>query len=156
MTESTNPFNVPMFFHTILFAYQKKLREVLGSGEAIFVHPVLDTINAVDKMNKLSVIRGDNLDEILENFSRDVVASQVVKKAYFEKVHDEKFVFYVEGCAFANPTHDLLKPKDVACPLALVAMSIFQSVTGKKVQIADSEFVSDGSKTPIFAKPDIS
>src|SRR3989304_2097930 len=135
MAESTNPINVPMFFHTILFAYQKKLRDVLGTGEAIFVHPVLDPINSIDKVSNLHVIRGDSLDEIFENYSKDVMASQVVKKAFFEKLEDKKYVMHIEGCSFANPTHDLLKPKDVICPLALVAMSIFQSATGKKVQI---------------------
>jgi len=155
MAESTNPFNVPMFFHTILFAYQKKLRDLLGTGEAIFVHPILDTIHNVDKMSALHIIRGNNLDEIFENYSKDVMASQVVKKAFFEKLGDNKYVFHVEGCNFANPTHDLLKPRDVICPLALVAMSIFQVTAGKKVQITESEFTSDGCKTSISAKPDI-
>ena len=52
-------------------------------------------------------------------------------------------------CGCAAQTHDLLKPRDVVCPLALVAMSIFQSVTGKKAQLTESEFTSDGCKTPI-------
>jgi hypothetical protein len=149
MEESTNPLNVPMFFHTILFAYQKKLRDLLGTGEAIFVHPVLDTINSIDKMNNLHFIRGKNLDEILENYSKDVMASQVVQEAFFEKLGEEHYVFHIEGCSFANPTHDLLKPKDVICPLTLIAMSIFQSATGKKIQITDSNFTTNGCTTHI-------
>ena len=53
MSEQLNPTDVPALLHTILFAYQKKLKEVLGSGEAIFVHPVLETLNRIDSdMNK--------------------------------------------------------------------------------------------------------
>ena len=68
--EHSNPeqtaLNVPAFFHALLFAYQKKLVEVLGSGEAIFVHPVLDTISKIDKEKGLSTIRGNSIDEVLE------------------------------------------------------------------------------------------
>jgi hypothetical protein len=140
---------VPALFHVILFAYQKKLNEVLGSGEAIFVHPVLATISKIDKKNGLSVIRGGSLAEVFENFAKDLEASKVVEKAWFEKNGPESYTFHIEGCSFAEHTHNLLKPKDVVCPLALVAMSIFQSVTGKKVQLTESEFTSDGCKTPI-------
>ena len=35
----SNTLDIPTFFHTILFAYQKKLKDILGPGGAIFVHP---------------------------------------------------------------------------------------------------------------------
>ena len=144
--------NVPAFFHAILFAYQKKLSQVLGSGEAIFVHPVLETISRIDKEKGLSTIRGETLDEVLSNFAEDLLASQVVTKAWFEKKGTEGYTFHIEGCIFAPHIHDLLKPKDVVCPLALVAMSIYQSETGKKVQLTKTEFSSEGAKTVITAK----
>lgn len=149
MTASETALNVPAFFHALLFAYQKKLNEVLGSGEAIFVHPVLATISKIDRKSGLSTIRGSTLAEIFENFAKDLEASKVVEKAWFEKKGPESYTLHIEGCSFAVHVHDLLKPKDVVCPLALVAMSIFQSVTGKKVQLTESEFTSDGCKTPI-------
>jgi hypothetical protein len=149
LAESEAALNVPAFFHALLFAYQKKLNEFLGSGEAIFVHPVLATISKIDRKSGLSMIRGGTLAEVFENFAKDLVASKVVVKAWFEKKGPESYTFHIEGCSFAEQTHDLLKPKDVVCPLALVAMSIFQSVTGKKVQLTESEFTSDGCKTPI-------
>jgi hypothetical protein len=149
LAESDATLNVPALFHAILFAYQKKLHEVLDSGDAIFVHPVLETISKIDKKSGLSMIRGGSLAEIFENFAKDLEASKVVEKAWFEKNGAESYTFYIEGCAFAAATHDLQKPKDVVCPIALVAMSIFQSVTGKKVQLTESEFTSDGCKTPI-------
>jgi hypothetical protein len=67
----------------------------------------------------------------------------------FSVFHESFGLCWIFRCGFAAHAHDLLKPKDVVCPLALVAMSIFQSVTGKKVQLTESEFTSDGCKTPI-------
>ena len=93
--------------------------------------------------------RGGTLAEVFENFAKDIEASKVVEKAWFEKTGLDSYSLHLEGCTFAAHTHDLLKPKDVVCPIALVAMSIFQSVTGKKVQLTESEFTSDGCKTPI-------
>ena len=149
MTESQTAIDIPALFHTILFAYQKKLNEVLGSGEAIFVHPVLETINRIDKEKGLHSIRGKTLQEVFDNFAKDLMASKAVAKAHFEKTGPESYMFHVEGCYFASHVHDLLKPKDVVCPLALVAMAIYQSVTGKKAQLTESEFTPDGCKTRI-------
>jgi len=149
MVESEGTIDLPTFFHTILFAYQKRLKDILGSGEAIFVHPVLETISLIEKEGELNLLKGETLDEIYENFSKQLVESKVVEKAWFEKLGPERHVFHVEGCAFAEFSHGLLKPRDVVCPFALIAMSMFQSVTGKKVKVADSEFTSDGTKTLI-------
>jgi hypothetical protein len=149
MAEPESPMDMPTFFHTILFAYQKRLKEILGSGEAIFVHPVLETISLIEKEKGLNLIQGETLDEIYENFSKQLLKTKIVEKALFEKLAPKKYVFHVEGCAFGKFSHDLLKPKDVICPFALIAMSIFQSATGKKVKITDSEFTPDGTKTLI-------
>jgi hypothetical protein len=141
--------DIPTFFHTLLFAYQKKLKDILGSGEAVFVHPVLETINMFEKEKGLQLIKGETLDEIFENFSKKLVNAKVVREAWFERLGSERYMMHVEGCAFANPSHDFLKPTDVLCPYAFIAMSIFQSVTGKKVKITESAFTAQGTKTLI-------
>jgi hypothetical protein len=149
MSASETSVNVPALFHTVLFAYQKKLKEVLGTGEAIFTHPILKLIGEIDREKNLVNFRGKTTAEILENFAQDLVASKVVEKAWFEGSGQEEFVFHIEKCAFASQTHDSLKPKDVVCPLALVGMSIFTSVTNKKVRLTESEFTDDGCTTSI-------
>jgi hypothetical protein len=151
-SDVSTALDVPAFFHVILFAYQKTLRRVLGSGEAIFVHPVLEIMSKIDKEKGLGAIRGETLDEVFSNFAKDLLASHVVTKAWFEKTGSESYTFHVEGCRFAPHTHGLLKPKDVVCPLALVAMSMYNSESGKKVQLAETEFSCDGAKTLITAK----
>ena len=151
MSEQLSPTDVPAMFHTILFAYQKELKEVLGSGEAIFIHPVLETLTKIDTAKNLNSIRGKNLDEIFENFSKDVVASNFFKKAWFEKVGPKSYKFHIEGCTFADQVHHLLEPKDCACPMAFVAMALYSKNTGKKVKLTDSEFTDDGAVTLITA-----
>jgi len=147
----SSKFDIPTFFHTILFAYQKKLKDILGSGEAIFVHPVLDTISLIEREHGLDLTKGETLDEVFENFAKEMKKTGAVTEVKFKKLGPERYVFYVDGCAFAEYAHDLLKPKDVACPYALIAMSIFQSVTGKKVKNAESVFTTTGAETTIEA-----
>ena len=96
------------------------------------MHPVLDTISLIEKEKGLNLIKGETLDEIFENFSKELKKTGAVKEVSFKKIGPEQYVFYVDGCNFAEYAHDLLKPKEVACPYALIAMAIFQSVTGKK------------------------
>lgn len=149
MVDSEPIMDIPTFFHTMLFAYQKKLKDILGSGEAVFVHPVLETINMFEKKKGLKLIKGETLDEIFENFSKKLVNANVARRAWFEKLGPKRYLLHVEGCAFASPSHDFLRPKDVLCPYALIAMSIFQSVSGRKVKITQSEFTADGTRTLI-------
>jgi hypothetical protein len=89
---------------------------------------------------------------VFSNFVKDLLASQVVTNAWFEKNGSDSYTFHVEGCRFADHTHSLLKPKDVVCPFALIAMSIYQSESGKKVQLTKTEYSRDGAKTLITAK----
>ncbi len=141
--------DIPTFFHSILFSYQKKLKEILGSGESIFVHPVLDTFNIIERERGLQLIDGESVEEVLNNFQDQLAKTGLVKKVEFKKLGPEKFLFSVDGCTFADPCHNLLNPKDVTCTYALLVMALFQSVTGKKVKPALSEFSPEGAKTII-------
>lgn len=140
-----------LFFHTVLFAYQKKLKQILGSGEAVFIHPILNTIDILHQKEGLDLIEGKDLETVFTNFSKKLLETGAIHNVKFEKIHDEKYVFHIEGCDFAEHSHPLLEPKDAACPYALVAMSIFQSATGKKVKVADTQFTPNGGKTVIEA-----
>ena len=88
-------------------------------------------------------VDGETIDKVFENFQKEL------KKTTFEKLEPEKYVFSVDGCAFSNPCHTLLDPKDVTCTYALIVMSLFQAKTGKKVKPTLSEFSPEGAKTII-------
>jgi len=45
--------------------------------------------------------------------------------------------------------HELLSPRDVTCPLAIVAMAIYSKDTGRKIEATESMFKKDLSVTEI-------
>lgn len=113
------------------------------------MHPVLDTFNIIERERGLQLIDGESIEDVLNKFQDQLTKTGLVKKVTFEKLGPEKFLFSVDGCAFSNPCHKLLNPKDVTCTYALLAMALFQSKTGKKVKPAMSEFSPEGAKTII-------
>lgn len=149
MEKSKTPLNVPMLFHAELFAYQRKLKEIIGPTRCAFLDPVQEIVSEIDREKRITNPRGDTLAEVLKNFSRDLIASNVAEKARFKRVGPEEYVFRIEKCVFAGQIHGLLKPKDVVCPLALAAISAFQNSTKKKARETISKFTSDGCETVI-------
>lgn len=118
----------------------------------MFVHPVLDTFNIIEREHGLQLIEGETVEEVMDNFRDQLAKTGLVQEVKIEKLGPDKFLFTVDGCTFANPCHKLLDPKDVTCTYALLAMAVFQSVTGKKVKPALSEFSPEGATTVIEEK----
>lgn len=157
MKVALDPEDVGTLLHGILFAYQKTAKDTLGSGAAIFVHPVLDIIKRINGRTGVNLINGRNLDEVFESLSKIMPTSGLVKDFKFEKLSSNTYNLYVDGCVWAPHIHNELKPKDVACPYALIAMSVFEEVAGCKVKVADSEYFKTGCTTriePLEDRPD--
>lgn len=89
------------------------------------------------------------LEEGFEAYSKRLVDLGWVKKARFEKLSAEKFVLHIDECPYARILHPLLKPEHAICRYALVAMAMYEKLTGKWVEITDSEFHEEGTKTVI-------
>ncbi len=119
-----DPMDIGSLWHGILFAYQKSVKEVLGSGAAIFVHPVLDVIQRIEKKTGVNLIRGSDIDEVFENLSEIMPTSGVVRGFRFEKLGPNRYILHVEGCFYAPHIHEELKPTDVVCPYALIARAL--------------------------------
>jgi hypothetical protein len=149
--EHSYMMDLATLFHSLLFAYQKSVKELLGSGSAIFVHPMIETLNNVERKRGLNLLKGKSLDEAYANLSNFFLKTGVVKEFTFQKVDSEKYVLKVDGCIWASHIHEELKPKDVTCPYALLAMAVFEKVTGRKVKVADSIYLQTGTETIIEA-----
>ena len=78
--------DIATMFHSLLFAYQKSVKGLLGSGSAIFVHPTIETLNKIEKKRGLNLFQGKSLDEVYANLSNFFLKTGVVKKFTFEKV----------------------------------------------------------------------
>lgn len=149
MKEGLDPLDIGTLLHGILFAYQKTTKDTLGTGAAIFVHPVLNIIKGISKRSGVSLIKGSNIDEVFENLSRVMPTTGLVKSFGLEKLSCNTYILHVDECAWATHIHSELKPRDVTCPYALVAMSIFEEVLGCRVKVADSEYTENGCRTRI-------
>jgi hypothetical protein len=149
--EQSYMMDLATLFHSLLFAYQKSVKELLGSGSAIFVHPMIETLNNVERKRGLNLLKGKSLDEAYTNLSNFFLKTGVVKEFTFQKVDSEKYVLKVDGCIWASHIHEELKPKDVTCPYALLAMAVFEKVTGRKVKVTDSIYLQTGTETIIEA-----
>ena len=147
--KNLNPQEIGCLLHGILFAYQNSVKEILGTGATIFVHPVLDIIQTINEKTGINMIKGNDIDEVFTNLSAIILTSGMVNGVRFEKLDPKKYILHVEGCVWAPHIHEELKPSDVVCPYGLIAMSIFQKTTKTKVRVADSEYTKDGTNTII-------
>ena len=141
--------DIGTLLHGTLFAYQKAVKDVLGTGSAVFVHPILEIIRKISGSSGVNLISGSNVDEVLANLSSIMPASGIMKGFRFEKLSPNRYVLHVEECVWAQHIHHELKPSDVACPFALLAMAVFEEATKGKIKVVDSEYCQNGTKTVI-------
>jgi hypothetical protein len=141
--------NIGTIFHNLLFAYQKSLKNILNSGSEIFVDPVINLLLQIEEEEKFKLVNSKTLEEALQNFADFLVKAKVVRASSFEKMGDEKYIFRVEGCIWANHVHKMLNPKDIICPYGLVAIALYKKFTGNKVNDRESRYYSNGSETTL-------
>lgn len=144
--ETSYLLDVATLLHCLLFAYQKAAKEILGTGTAVFVHPTLELLRKIDEKRNLN-LKAKNLDEAWANLSDFFLKSNIVKEFSFKKIGPNEYLLRVDRCAWAKHIHEELEPKDVTCPLALIAMAVFEKATGRKVKVAESKYYREGTET---------
>lgn len=149
MEERLEEAEVGTLLHGMLFAYQKSAKDILGTGSAIFVHPVLDIIKRISKRTGVNLIKGRNIDEVFGNLSEVMPTTGIMKEFRLEELAPKRYILHVNGCVWAPHIHEELKPRDVTCPFALIVMAIFEEVLEGKVKVADSEYYKNGTTTII-------
>ena len=142
-----------LVFHGIISSYQKAIRETLGNSDAAI-------LNLVDYLCENMPLKGVDVSKLGFEELVGVLSSQVdnmgLGKVVLEKKGQNSYLFRYEQCVWAELCHQGVKVYDVPCPWALIAMALFQASTGKKVFVADSEYLSDGTVTKIRPVSDIS
>jgi hypothetical protein len=146
--EYTYMLDVGTLLHNLLFSYQKNVKTVLGSGSEIFTHPTLRTLLNIEDRTKLKLVNSKTLEEAMANFSQFLVNARVAKECGFKKVGD-RYSFKVDGCIWARHIHNELKPTEVSCPYALIAMALYQKFIGQAPKITASTYLSEGTETII-------
>lgn len=135
--------------HSMLTAYQIALKEILGSGQAVFVQPVLTNFVKINEISGAKFAQTKDIDETFQNLSDIFKSARLLQRFHLEKLSEQKYMLHVDGCIWASQLHKKLVSQGFPCIYALMAMSIFQTKTGGKVKIVTSEFLEDGSKTLI-------
>jgi len=142
-------FDALALLHSMLTAYQLALMEILGSGQAVFVQPVLTNFAKINEMSGVKFAQTEDIDETFQNLSDIFKSARLLQGFHLEKLSEKKYMVHVDGCVWASHLHKKLASQGFPCVYALMAMSIFQTKTVGKVKIVTSEFLEDGSKTLI-------
>jgi hypothetical protein len=136
-------------FHSVLFAYQKVLRDAAGEIPAQTITSLtVPVVKEILERTSPGLLNTEKVDDALRKLSEWVNNTGTVQRFRIER-SDDRYISIVEGCSFAQSVHSMLKPTDVTCPWAIVTMAVLQSVGKRKVKVNPSEFSSSGSRTTI-------
>ncbi|RLF14547.1 MAG: hypothetical protein DRJ97_06040 [Thermoprotei archaeon] len=149
MSIDVKDLNAELLLHSLLFAYQKATREVLGPVSAIFVPPLLDAVRTISEAVGIDLVKGEDLDEVLQNYLGLLKDIGLVEGARLEKLGPNKYLLGIDKCIYAKAVHEALKPSGVTCLHGLIAMAIFEKLAGRKVKLNESRFLPEGSETVI-------
>ncbi|MEM3880999.1 MAG: hypothetical protein QXD19_04555, partial [Candidatus Bathyarchaeia archaeon] len=72
--------DIGTLLHNLLFAYEKAVKEVVGSGKAVFIHPTLEILKKIDEKRGLGLMKGKNLDEAWSNLSNFFLRGKCCKR----------------------------------------------------------------------------
>lgn len=141
--------DVSALFHTVLFAYQKALRDAIGeNATAVITWRTIPIIDGILGNASPELAGADDTDEALQRYADLLMASELVRKVSVERDGD-RYLLDIDGCAFAEEVHPMLSPRDVTCPWAIVAMAIAQKTGKRSVRMNLSDFGPTGAKTTI-------
>jgi hypothetical protein len=143
--------DVEILFHILLFIQKRIIQDILGTGAAIFEYPIFDALKKVLEKEDINLVRGKTIEEALENYSRLLQDSGLVKEVRFEKLEPDKYMVHINECVYAKRLHRCLKPflEGQTCRYALLATAIFQSFNGRRPKVAPFDFSEEGTKTVI-------
>lgn len=149
MDEKETISDVELLSHVLLFVYQKAIRDLCILPHEYFTRHILSAVRKISDDMKIILVRGMNLDQAFENYSAILKNSGLVKNIWFEKLNHDEYMLHIEGCIYAKRIHSILKPRNVVCRFALLAMAIYEKFSGNKVELTNSEFMEEGTKTVI-------
>ena len=140
---------ITSMFHGVLFAYQKGISNMTTKNATFLVDSYM--IPYLDKAFRgpfLSTIMKGNAFDTLNSLGDFLTEAGMVKNYHVSR-REEGFDFVIDGCSMSDPVHKMLMPKDVVCPLGLVARYLVEKSTGFEVIKELTEFTEHGSRTGI-------
>jgi len=147
--EKLKPLDIGALFHSVLFAYQQGLADVIKTDTTTVVnHYMMPYLDAMSAHTPFGHIETGDVEKTLRTFGDLLVRSELAEDVVVEKT-ENGFNFKVKGCIFAEHIHPMLNPKDVTCPYGLLAFYLAEKSSGKRIAKTLSEFTLTDSYTQI-------
>ena len=141
-----------LVLHDIITAYQIGVRETLGNSDTVL-------INLVECLCDNVKLKDVDIDRLGFEEMVAILASQLGKLGIADisltETGPQAYLFNVREGIWAEYVHGRKQETDVTCPLALIALSLYQASTGNKVFVPDSHYSEKGSTTKIRPVTDI-
>jgi len=138
--------------HDIITSYQIGIRETLGNSDTVL-------INLVERLCENVKLKNVDVERLGFKDLAAILASQLSKlriaNVSITETGPQAYLFNVKECIWAEYVHGRKQETDVTCPLALIALSLYQASTGNKVFVPDSHYSEKGSTTKIRPVTDI-
>jgi len=141
-----------LVLHDIITSYQIGIRETLGNSDTV----IINLVEYLCENVKLKNVDVDRLgfEEMVTLFAIQL-SKLGIANISLTKTGPQAYLFHVKECIWAEYTHSRKQETDVTCPLALIALSLYQASTGNKVFVPDSHYSEKGSTTKIRPVTDI-
>jgi len=148
MVDNLSQLDAAALFHSVLFAYQKALGDVLTTNTAQIVLPrMMPYLDRIRAHTEFKSIENEDPERTLRQFGDLLVRSKLAANVEVEKTK-KGFVFAVKGCVFAGHIHKMLDPRDVTCPYGIIAYYLAER-SGMRVQKGLTTFTPWDSFTAI-------
>jgi len=142
--------DVGALYHDLLFSYQRAQKLYHGQrGSNYVLQSTLNFLLRIEEQGRLDIENSQSLEEAISKFADFLKKGKLIKSLTFEEQDQDQYTIRVEGCIFAGKVHKLVNTKDVTCPYAMVAMSLFNKFKGKPVIERESTYFEDGTQTVI-------
>jgi hypothetical protein len=141
---------VGALYHDLLFSYQRAQKLYHGPrGSDYVLHSALNFLTHIEGQATLEVEKSRTFEEAMNKLAIFLKKGKIIKTLTIEELDQDQYMLRVEGCIFAGKVHKLVNTKDVACPYAVIAMSIYNKFKGKAAKEAESMYFAGGTQTLI-------
>lgn len=151
-TKSEKPgyISTILLIHAAIFAYQKSLGKMVGSGSGAVLRFAIPYLSEMMDMEGLPDIRKEkSLDENMSIYLGVIKESGYVMDAVFSKIGNNKYTFEMEQCHFASKGHKIFTEGNLTCPFAILAAAVLFMKTEANITLEESKFNENGSLTNI-------
>ena len=142
--------DVGALYHDLLFSYQRAQKLYHGPrGSSYVLQSTLNFLLRIEEQGRIDIENSQNFEEAISKFADFLKKGKIIKSLTIEELDPDQYSIRVEGCIFAGKVHKMVNTKDVTCPYAMVAMSLFNKFKGKPAIERESTYFENGTQTII-------